>query len=132
MADPEEDIRISVVEENISFHSMQKFSSDSSIINYVHSLPVIALGKGEEFDFSISNDFVGVKISNFLDILGIISDSRSDPFILIDLELPTNSYMIACINTQGFEEGENCASTISVEHTLGYDMNLFGSDLIFI
>ena len=41
MADPEEDIRISVIEENISFHSMQKFSSDSSILNFVHSLPVI-------------------------------------------------------------------------------------------
>ena len=53
---------------------------------------------------------------------------------LIDLELPTNSYMIAYTNTQIFvEEGENCASTISVEHleplfqTIGYDMILFGS-----
>ena len=61
----------------------------------------------------------------------------SDPFALIDLELPTNSYMIACTDTHGFEEGENCASTISVEHTLGsdmefigYDMILFGSDMI--
>ena len=48
--------------------------------------------------------------------------------------------MIACTNTQSFvEEGENCASTILVEHTLGYDMNLFvfdmtlfGSDTILI
>ena len=48
---------------------MQKFSSDSSIINYVHSLPMISAGKGEGFDFSISNDVVGVKISNCLDIL---------------------------------------------------------------
>ena len=39
-----------------SFHSMQKFSSDCSIINFVHSLPVIAPGKGVEFDFSVSND----------------------------------------------------------------------------
>ena len=38
--------------------------------------------------------------------------------------------MIECTNTQSFEEGENCASTISVEHTLGYDMNLFGYDMI--
>ena len=82
---------------NTSFHSMQKFSSDSSIINYVHSLPVIAPGKGEEFDFSISNDVAGVHISNSLDIFEIISDCRSGPFTLIDLELPTNSYMIACI-----------------------------------
>ena len=40
--DPEEYIRISNVEENISFHSMQKFSSDSYIINSVHSLPMIS------------------------------------------------------------------------------------------
>ena len=38
--------------------------------------------------------------------------------------------MIECTNTQSFEEGENCASTISVEHTLGSDMNLFGYDMI--
>ena len=109
---------------------MQKFSSDSSIINFVHSLSVISPGKGEEFDFSVSNDVGGVKISNYLDILEIISDCRSDPFTLIDLELPTNSYMIACTDTQGFEEGENCASTISVEHTLGSDMEFIGYDMI--
>ena len=44
--------------------------------------------------------------------------------------------MIACTNTQGFEEGENCASTILVDHmeplfhTLGFDMNLFGYYMI--
>ena len=38
---------------------MQKFSNDSSILNFVHSLPVIAPRKGEEFDFSISNDVAG-------------------------------------------------------------------------
>ena len=48
--------------------------------------------------------------------------------LVIDIELPTNSYMIACTDTQGFEKGENCASTISVEHTLGSNMNLFGSN----
>ena len=88
----------------------------------MHSLPVIAPGKGEEFDFSASNDVVSVQISNYLKILEIISDCRSAPFTLIYLELPTNSYMIACTDTQGFEEGENCASTISAEHTLGSDM----------
>ena len=111
---------------------MQKFSSDSSIINYVHSLLMIARGKGEEFDLSVSNGVVGLQISNSLDILEIISYCRSDPFTLIDPELPTNSYMIACTDTQGFEEGENCASTISVEHSFGSDMNLFGSDLFMI
>ena len=60
----------------------------------------------------------------------IISFCSSDPFTLIDLELPVNSYIIACTNFQNFEEGENCASIISVEHTLGSDMNLFGSDMI--
>ena len=87
---------------------------------------MIAPGKGEEFDFSVSNDVVGVQISNYLDILEIISYCRSDPFTLIDLDIPTNSYMISCTNTQGFEEEENYASIISVEHTLGYDMKLFG------
>ena len=38
--------------------------------------------------------------------------------------------MIACTDTQGFEEGENCASTISVEHTLGSDMDFIRSDMI--
>ena len=109
---------------------MQKFSSDSSILNYVHSLPVSVSKNKEEFDFSISNDGFGVHKSNNLDILEIISDCRSDSFTLIDLELPSNSYMIACTNTRNFEEGENCASTILVEHTLGFDMNLFGYDMI--
>ena len=47
--------------------------------------------------------------------------------------------MIACTDTQGFEEGENYASTISVEQNIGYDMKfigyymiLFGSDMILI
>ena len=38
--------------------------------------------------------------------------------------------MSACTNTHGFEEGENCAYTISVEHTLGSDMEFIGSDMI--
>ena len=66
----------------------------------------------------------------YMYILEIISYFRNDPFILINLELSKNSFMIACTNTQNFEEKENCASTISMERTLGYDMNLFGSDII--
>ena len=65
-----------------------------------------------------------------MDIMEIISDYRSDPFTLINLELPVNSYRIACTKNQNFEEGENCASTISVEHSFGSDMNLFESDMI--
>ena len=43
--------------------------------------------------------------------------------------------MIECTNTQSFEEGENCASTISVKHldlfhALGSNMKLFGYDMI--
>ena len=43
--------------------------------------------------------------------------------------------MIECTNTQSFDEGENCVSTISMEnvdlfHTLGSTMNLFLSDVI--
>ena len=67
-----------------------------------------------------------------MDILEIILGCRSDPFTLIDLELPTNFYMIACTDIRNFEEGENCASTISVEKNIGSDMILFGSDLIFL
>ena len=91
---------------------------------------MIVSEKKEEFYFSISNDVAGVQISNTMDILEIISDFRSYPFTLINIGLPVNSYMIACTNTQNFEKGENCASTISVDHTFGSDMNLFGYDVI--
>ena len=83
--DLQEDILISVIKEKLSFHSMQKFSSDSSILNYVHSLPVIVSENEEEFDFSISNDVSGVNISNTIDILETISYFRSDPLTLIYL-----------------------------------------------
>ena len=98
---------------------------------------MIVSEKEEEFDFSISNDVDGVHISNTMDILEIILYYRSDPFTLIDIEILANFYMIACTNTQSVvEEGENCASTISVEHleplfhTLGSDMKLFVFDMI--
>ena len=67
----------------------------------------------EEFDFSISNDVSSVHMINTMAILEIISDFRIDPSTLIYLDRPGNSYMIECTNTQSFEEGENCASTIS-------------------
>ena len=38
--------------------------------------------------------------------------------------------MIACTNIQNFEEGKNCASTTSVEQTLGSDMKFVGYDMI--
>ena len=78
---------------------MQTLSSDSSILNYVHSLPVIASENEEEFVFSISNVVVGMQKSNTLDILKIISYFRSDPFTFIDLDLPANSYSISFTNT---------------------------------
>ena len=37
--------------------------------------------------------------------------------------------MITCTENQNFEEGENCASTISMEQRFVSDMNLFGSYL---
>ena len=104
---------------------MQTFFSYSSILNYVHSLPMFVSERKAKFYFSISNDVVGVKKSNNLNILEIISY-----FGIFDIDIPSNSYMSACTNTQNNEEGENCASTISVEHTLGSYMNLFGSDMI--
>ena len=108
---------------------MQTFTGDFPL-NSVQNLPVIASKSKEEFDFSLSNVADGVQIFNTLDILEEISYYQSDPFALLDLDLPANSYRIACTNIQNFEEGENCASTISMEHTLGSDMNLFGSDMI--
>ena len=77
-----------------------------------------------------SHEFADIIFCKYLYILEIISYFRRDPFTLIKLELPTNSYMIACTNIQNFEEGQNCASTFSVEQTLGYDMKLFGYDMI--
>ena len=77
-----------------------------------------------------SHEFVDIIFCKYFDILEIILDYMSDPFTLIDLELLANSYMIACTNIQNFEEGQNCASTFSVEQTLGSDMNLFGFDMI--
>ena len=93
MADPEEEIQISVCEEKHSSYSLQKISSNS--LNFVHSLPVTISETVEEFDFSIYNEFYGVHISNTTNILEIISNYNSDPFTLINLELPVNSYRIA-------------------------------------
>ena len=65
---------------------------------------MIVSEKEEEFDFSISNDVSGVVISNAFDILEKIADRMSEPFALIDIELPTNSYRIACTNTQNLKK----------------------------
>ena len=46
-----------------------------------------------------SHDFDDIIFFESLDIWEIISYFRSDPFTLIDLELPRNSYMIECTNT---------------------------------
>ena len=108
---------------------MQTFSSDSPL-NSMQNLLVIASKSEEEFDFSPSNVALGVNISNRLDILEKVSYFRSDPFTFLDLYIPTNSYRTACTNIQNFEERENCASTVSVDHTFGSDMNLFGSYII--
>ena len=75
-----------------------------------------------------SHEFTDIVFCKYLDILETISCFRSDSNTLIYLDLPTNSYMIACTNIQNFEEGENCASTISVEKTLDMIINLL--DLI--
>ena len=107
---------------------MLTFFSDSPL-HFVQKFPVIASETEEEFDFSPSNVAFGVQISNALDILEKISYYRIDPFTLINLEIPVNSYRIACTKNQNFEGGENCASTTSMENSFGTDMNLFGSDL---
>ena len=57
IVDLEEEIQISVIEEKISFHSMQAISSDSSLLNFVHNLPMIVSENEEGFYFSLSNEF---------------------------------------------------------------------------
>ena len=99
IADPKEEIWNSVIEEKFSFHFTQAFSNDSSILNSVQSLPVIASENEEEFDFSLSNVAAGVQKSNTLNFLELILDCMSDQFTLFDLELLANSYMIASTNT---------------------------------
>ena len=66
---------------------------------------MIVLEYEEEFYFSISNDVVGVNISDTMDILEIISYYRIEPCTLINIELLVNSYWIACTKSQNFEEG---------------------------
>ena len=108
---------------------MQTFTGDFPL-NYVQNLPVIASESEEKFDFSPSNVSAGVKICKNLDILEEISDYKSDTFTPHDLYLPAKSCRIACTKIQNFEEKDNCASTVSVDHTFGSDMNLSGSDMI--
>ena len=109
---------------------MQTFTGDFPL-NYVQNFPVIASKSEEEFDFSLSNVDFGMQICNNLDILEKIWNYKSDQFAPHDLYLPANSCRIACTKIQNFEEEEeNCASTVSVDHNFGYDMNLIGSDMI--
>ena len=85
----------------------------------MYSLSVTVSEMVEEFDLSSYNDVSSMHIINTTDILEIISDYKNDPFTLINLELPVNSYRIACTKNRNFEEGENCASTISMEKSFG-------------
>ena len=73
MAETEEYIQISDIEEKYCCTSMQTFSSNFPL-NYVQNLPVIASESEEKFDFSLSNVAAVVKICNNLDILEEISD----------------------------------------------------------
>ena len=108
-----------------------KHTSDFPL-NSVQILLVIASESEEKFDFSPSNVAAGVKICDTLDILEEISDYQSDPFAPHDLVFPANSCRIACTKIQNFEEEESCASTVSVNHLFESDINLIGSDMIFL
>ena len=68
IAEIEEDSRISDIEEKYCCTSMQTFT-DYFPLNFVQNLLVIASKREEEFDFSLYNVDVGVKICNNLDIL---------------------------------------------------------------
>ena len=108
---------------------MQTFSSDFPL-NSMQNLPVIASKSEEKFDISPSKVVAGVKICNTLYILEKISYYKSDPLATYDLYIPANSYRIACTKIQNFEKEESCASTVSVNHFFGYNMNLIGYDMI--
>ena len=95
IAEMEEDIRISDIEEKHYYTSIQTFSGDFPL-NSVQNLPVIDSESEEKFHFSPSNVAAGVQICDTLDILEGISDYQSDPFAPHDLDLPTNSCKIAC------------------------------------
>ena len=90
MADIEEDIWISNIEEKLCCTSMQTFSYDSPL-NSVQNLLVTASENEEEFDFYPSNVVFDVQKSKYLYILEIISYFRSYPLTLVDLDLPANS-----------------------------------------
>ena len=95
----------------------------------MQSLPVTVQGDEEKLDSSLSNIVVGVKRSDVLDVLEEISYLGSDPSTLKDPILPVNSFLITCTNKQSFvEEGENCASDISMVH-LGILFHILGSSL---
>ena len=100
---------------------MQTLSSDFPL-NFVQNIPIIASESEEKFDISPSNVAAGVKICKNLDILKEISDYKSETFSPHYLYLLVKSCRIACTKIQNFEEEENCASTISMDHTLGSDI----------
>ena len=84
---------------------MQTFTSDFPL-NSVQNLLVIASKSEEKFDFSPSTIATAMKICNNLDILEKILYYKSDKFTPHDIDLPTNSYRIACTKIQNFEEKE--------------------------
>ena len=96
---------------------------------------MIAQGDKEKSDSSLSNHDVGVYISDILEEISYLGSGPSAitcPILLVD------SCLITCIDKQSFaEEGENCASTISMVHLgllfliLGASLTLFGSMLEF-
>ena len=58
-----------LLKKKIFFHSTQSFSNDSSIQNYVQSLPVSTQGAEEKFDSSLSNIDASVKRSDILYVM---------------------------------------------------------------
>ena len=65
-----------------------------------------------------------------MDILEEISYYKNETFAPHDLDLPAKSCKIECTKIQNFEEKDNCASTVLVDHTFGSDMNLIGYNMI--
>ena len=91
----------------ILFGSYFKFQEISIILVAVRLINLGVKNQVPQFSFEIvtgdlmlvfSHEFADIIFCEYLDILEEISGISSDKFTLFNIELPTNSYMIACTN----------------------------------
>ena len=75
------------------------------------------------------NGYDMILFGYYLILLGFRVQELSAPLVVVLINFVVKK-QVPKISFKGFEEGEKCASTSSVEHTLGYDMEFIGSDMI--